>query len=196
MINRQTARMILKLFDCCFKRGVIDASEADNEHWCREFIEARRTQGDFSLLDVSDIYDWKEWRMILARWCRYTKNMKLCPLYLDKVYKENYYWSIFPIAMDFYILGVEEWLEYPNPYKIELFRYSASTHWKPMPRKGLQKITTDDKVSYVQQFAYERERLDPARGGSYVNFAQEIWAFTRPLPPDPLKGNNRYAEDL
>lgn len=187
MINRQTARMILKLFDCCFKRGVIDASEVDNEHWCHEFIEARHTQRDFSLLDVTDIYDWKEWRMILARWCRYSRNMKLCPEYLDRVYKENYYWSIFPIAMDFYILGIQEWLEYPNPYKLELFKFTPSVHWKPMPRKNLEKLTIDDKVSYIQQFAFDRERLDPEGNGKYTNFAQDMWAYTRPLPPDPLK---------
>lgn len=192
MINRQTSRMILKLFDTCFKKGVQDAYEADNEHWCQEFIEARHTRGDFGLLDVTDSYTWGEWRMILARWCRYTKNMKLCPKFLDRIYTTNFYWAIFPIAMDFYILGIKEWLEYPNPLKLEIFKYESSVHWKPMPRKGLQKMSTDDKVSYVQEFAYERERTDPDAHGKYTSFAQELWAFTRPLPPDPLK----HMEDI
>lgn len=187
MINRQTAKMILKLLDYCFKKGVEDAFDADNEHWCNEFIERRYAKRDFSLLDVTDSYDWKEWRMILGRWCRYNRNLKLCPDYLDRVYSQNFYWSIFPIAMDFYILGIQEWLEYPNPYKLELFKVTSNIHWKPMPRKTLEKMSTDDKVSYIQQFAYERERIDPEGNGKYINFAQEMWAFTRPLPPDPLK---------
>lgn len=195
MINRQTCKMMMKLFDVCFKKGVQDAFEADNEQWCQEFIEERREKLDFSLLDVRDSYDWKEWRIIIARWCRYTHNLKLCPEYLDRVYAENFYWSIFPIAMDFYILGVKEWLEYPNPHNLELFKFTHNEHWKPMPRKNLQKMDTNDKVGYVQEFAYDRERLDPNANGKYISFAQEVWAFTRPMPRDPLKGRN-YGKSI
>lgn len=187
MINRQTAKMLLKLFETCFKQGVIDACEQDDDYWCREFIEARRTQGDFSLLDVRDSYDWKEWRMIIGRWCRYTHNLKLCVLYLDKVYTKNFYWSVFPIAMDFYMLGIEEYLEYPNPINLELFKTKSGQHWKPMKTKIMQHMDRDEKVGYVQQFAFERERMDPEANGKYTAFAQEVWGFTRPLPPDPLK---------
>lgn len=187
MINRQTAKMLLKLFETCFKQGVIDACEQDDDYWCREFIEARRTQGDFSLLDVRDSYDWKEWRMIIGRWCRYTHNLKLCTLYLDKVYTKNFYWSVFPIAMDFYMLGIEEYLEYPNPINLELFKTKSGQHWKPMKTKIMQHMDRDEKVGYVQQFAFERERMDPEANGKYTAFAQEVWGFTRPLPPDPLK---------
>lgn len=189
IIKRKTAALLPNLFDYAFKKGVVDAYEMGNDYECREFIDKCRANSDFALLDMPDyVMTWREWRYHLTTWCRYAKIYKLSEELLDKITTINYAWVVFPVCMDFYLMGAEEWLENPNPIKIAEFKRTKKVHWKVVA-KHLQTMKRDDLLAYAQGFAYERIRHEANMEGkqlpnklAYMTFCQAIWALTRPLP--------------
>ena len=85
------------------------------------------------------------------------------------------------MTMRFYLMGVEEWLEYPNPLNIELFKHTKRIHWKPVP-SHMRNMTTQDILSILQEFIYERQKMsleNDLTECQYDSFARAMWAFTR-----------------
>ena len=85
--------------------------------------------------------------------------------------------------MRFYLLGIEEWLEYPNPTGIELFKKESKVHWKPVDQK-LRKITKNDLISYMHEFCYEYRRVPEDKRKmsltSFDGFSRAIHDLTSP----------------
>lgn len=190
-LNRTSAPSVLRLFDYCFKQGVLDACAMEDDYTVKEWLDARLRDGSYGLLsDIDTPYDWKRWRFILFRWCRIAKMTPLGENYIDRIRKPgSFYFCVIPICMRFYLMGVEEWLEYPNPNNTVLFKQKSKIHWKPVP-DHLKTITKNDFISYVQDFVYERERIhasaedeDAFKNDSsdkmYDSFREALWAVTR-----------------
>ena len=78
--------------------------------------------------------------------------------YIYKIVKKNYLWCLLPFCMRFYLMGIEEWIQYPNAAALERFKHEGRIHWAPQANSSLRKMTKSDIHSYMLQFAYEYRR--------------------------------------
>ncbi len=201
-LNRSTAPTIIRFFDLCFKHGVIDAYVFADDYGAREFVQKHKEAWDFGVLGEPDDFDWEMWRFTLYRWGRMNHFMKLAENYIYRITKKNYLWYILPFCMRFYLMGIEEWIEYPDPSKIEIFKNENKVHWKPVP-PHLRKITTNDFISYMQEFAYEFRRSPLSQGEDRImvtrtmdGYIQAIHDMTRKYGVKTIRIKDLEAEDI
>ena len=187
VLNRTTAPMVLRLFDLCFKRGVLDACDQDDDYASREFLEKHKSDGGYGLVYDDEDFDWKRWRFTISRMCRENRLTRLEEEYLSSSALRHrattFLYAILPITMRFYLMGVEEWLDYPNEAH-KAFFVEPNVHWKPVP-SHLRKINKNDFIYYMQEFVYERQRLhfeNDLTPKQYDSFAEAMWKFTRKCP--------------
>lgn len=157
ILNRTTAPVVLQFFDLCFKQGVLDAYKYGDDYEARDFMDRHKEAWDFGVLGDPEDFDWELWRFTLYRWARRHHFMKFSQNFIYRIIRRNYLWYFLPYCMRFYLMGIEEWLEYPNPSKIELFKKEKKIHWKPV-ESHLRKLMTCDYISYMQEFCLEYRR--------------------------------------
>lgn len=192
-LNRTTAPQVIRLFDICFKKGVLDACDQEDDYYVKEFLERHKEDGSYGLIYDDENFDWKRWRFTLERLARDHRLKSVGDGYISATrgYTKNFLFAIFPMTMRFYLMGIEEYLEYPNPNNTALFKQEAKIHWKPMP-SHLRKMNTQDFLSYLQEFVYERQTLkleDDLTERQYDSFAEAMYKLTRKyaVPYDPPK---------
>ena len=183
-LNRTTAPQVVRLFDYCFRQGVTDASDFGDDIAVQEWLDRRLADGQYGILsEYDEVFDWKRWRLVLYRWCRMGRLGGIGERYVDQIhrYKATSALALLPISMRFYLMGIQEWLAYPNPNNMALFKQSKKIHWKPVAQH-LKNIRTADYISYIQEFIFERvqkhfeDDLTPAR---YDGFATGMWRCTQ-----------------
>lgn len=157
-INRTNAPQILRFFDLCFKQGVIDACNYADDFEAREFLEKHKAAWDFGVLGEPDDFDWELWRFTLYRWGRANKFKHFVITFVYGITKKNHVWYFLPYCMRFYLMGIEEWLQNPNPVKLEQFKQENKVHWANVPA-AIRKITTNDMIAQMQEFAYLYRRV-------------------------------------
>ena len=155
-LNRTTAPQILRFFDVCFKRGVIDAMDYGDDLDTREFLQARKNEWSLGILGKEDS-SWQFFCSNLYWWARNAKLMTLAEKYFFALRKKDLSWCLLPYCMQFYLLGIEEWLDYPNPANIEIFKSTPKLHWSP---KGpIKKFIRPDYFSYLHNFYYQYSQI-------------------------------------
>lgn len=184
-LNRTTAPQVIRLFDSCFKRGVIDACSQDDDYGVKEWLERHKTTGGYGLVYDDENFDFRRWRFTIERWAREDRLGSVGDTYLNsqflRGYNRNFMFAVLPMTMRFYMMGVEEWLEYPNPLSLEVFRHTKKIHWKNVP-KHLKNITTSDFLSLLQEFIYERQRMhleNDLPDSQYDSFSVAMYKYTR-----------------
>lgn len=183
-INRTTAPQIIRLLDLCFKQGVRDACEMEDDFTAKEWLEEKLADGGYGTLPEKDFeFDWRRWRYTLYRWCREYKLGSVSDVCIDRMdrYRNTMAFVLIPVSMRFYLMGVEEWLEYPNPNNMALFMQNKKTHWKPVS-PHLKVMTTSDILSLVQGFSYEIqdkgfEKFIPR--SRFDDFGRALWRCTQ-----------------
>lgn len=194
-LNRTTAPQVIRLFDLCFRQGVFDACNQDDDYEVSEFLQRHKADGGYGLVYDDDEFDWRRWRFVIARWCREARLGSVGDVYIDspQLWKgqKTFLFAVIPISMRFYLMGVEEWLENPNPAKIAEFKLFKKTHFKQVPRH-LRSMKVPDFISYIQEFVYERQSLHlkhDLSDAQYDSFARAMWTLTKKYPPkyDPAK---------
>ena len=156
--NRGFARTAVNFFDLCFKQGVLDACNFGDDYTAKDFLDQHGTDWTFGVLGEPDDFDWRMWRFTLYRWGRTRGFMRFSEEYIYRIQGKGSQWSFLPFCMRFYLMGIKEWLEYPNPTGIELFKKSPKAHWKPVP-KGPKKMSVKDFIFYMQGFVFDYQRV-------------------------------------
>lgn len=199
LLNRTSAPSVLRLFDYCFKQGVFDAAAFEDDYTAKEWMECRLEKGDYGLLSETETpFDWKRWRFTLYRWCRDARLNSLAENYIDKVrqYQANALFAILPLSMRFYLMGIEEWLAYPNAIGMAKFKQEPKVHWKPVA-SHLRKMSTNDLISLVQEFVYERQSKEYEGDmikSRYDTFALGLWRCLQKYPV--YGGTEEETEDI
>lgn len=158
LLTRTTAPMAIRFMALCFKRGVIEGSELGNDIDAKEFYDEKSMDWSFGTLLHPEYTDWKAFRSQMYWWAREYRMKTLAESYLFRIRNKNYTWCILPYCMRFYLLGVKEWLDYPNPGRIELFKQSGNVHWDP--NAPIKSITRMDIISYLHTFEFDFRRLE------------------------------------
>lgn len=166
----------------CFKQGVLDAYKIGDDYAVRDFVEKHKANWSYGVLGEPDDYDWKMWRFSLYRWCRNYKLAQFAEQYLYEVKTFNYLYCPIVFGMRFYLMGIEEWLDYPNPVGIERFRQDPMAHWKPAAFGGSKKLTKRSIIVEMQEIAYQYRRRSASEwdvsGGVMVDFGTAIFDLT------------------
>lgn len=180
-LNRTSAPKVVTLFDVCFKNGVIDACKSGDDFECHDFITRHKDSFKFGVLGAGDGYDWQLFRFSVYRWARNAGLTTIAENYIMMIRKRNYLWCLLPYCLRFYIMGIEEWLAYKNPSRIEVFKKENKTHWDPA--SPVKRFTLPDYVSYLHEFAYEYRKIEPERQivgpGTMDVFCQALYSLTR-----------------
>lgn len=186
-LNKESVTQVVRLFDYAFKKGVVDACELDDEHTSRAFIERYDKEEVFGLLGDDITCTWHQWRYIVFRWCRYRGVTSLGEKYIDRLRTKNFLWVILPMTFRFYLLGISEYLAYPAPLRIEIFKNKTFVRWRPTER-GVYGLRKSDIINYVQEFTYqrrqwseERKLLEGVSDAVYDNFCELLWALSQPI---------------
>lgn len=157
LLTRTTAPQAIRLMCSCFKQGVLDACSYGDNIGAKEFVAQKRDDWSFGELGGAEEYDWQMFRNRLYWLARKNKQKSLAESYIFRIRAKNYTWCLLPFCMRFYLMGIEEWLRYPNPVRIELFKADGAKHWDPSePNKA---ITKKDIISYLHGFEYEYRSL-------------------------------------
>ena len=180
LLNRTSAPHVVRFFDLCFKQGVIDACAYDDDYGAKEFLYKHKEAWDFGVLGEPDDFDWEMWRFTMYRWARRNHFTKFSSDFIYRIVRKNYLWYFLPYCMRFYLMGIEEWLEYPNEINMEAFKGESKIHWKPVPRQ-LRKITVNDTISYMQEFCYEFRRSPLSSGDDRVMSPNAMDAFCQAI---------------
>lgn len=201
LLTRKNSRYLLSLLDFAYKQGVLSAYDADDERYCEEFVSKHKDGTSFGLLEVQgEDITWKEWRWTLTCWARQARVYLIAREYLDHIAGRNYLWAVLPVAFDFYLKGIEDWVKYPNPCNLEVFKNKPKIHWIVERRNDKKVIKNDEIVSEIQRICFERGRKDKGiKGGlsqcCYDAFASTIWTLTRKLPPAVIYNKKEVTSD-
>ena len=185
-INRKTAPEIIRLLDFCYKKGVVDAFELEDDGLVRDWYDEIKGSGRYSLVGFEDEkFDWKRWRFFLMRWCRDNRLKSLGYDVVDNIRKVcGFVYVIIPMSMLFYMDGVRAWLDYPNEIGLALFKQSVRQKWE----KGwppTRTVKNDEYILQIQEHIYEL-RNHPMSGMENLadknldNFEYAMWQMTRP----------------
>lgn len=153
LLNRTTAPQAVRFFWACFRQGVFDACEYGNDLDAKEFCERHGRDWSFGVLGVQEDCDWQMFRNQLYWWARRAGLKSLAEGYIFRIRSKNYLWALLPYCMRFYLMGIGEWLKYPNPGGIQIFRSRPMTHWDPS--SPVAKVTRVDIVSYLHGFEFD-----------------------------------------
>ncbi len=180
-LNRENGHRIVTFFDTCFKQGVIDAYEFGDDYGVKEFIAQHKRDFVFGILGSSDDFDWQVFRFALYRWARASRLKALAEGYIYEIRKKDNLWCLLPFCLRFYIMGMEEWLRYPSPVGIEIFKKEMKVHWDP--NEKVRKMSTFDFISYMHEFAYDYcklpEEKQPVKPIVVDGYCRAIYDLTR-----------------
>lgn len=180
-LNRANAPAIIRLFDACFRQGVLDSYAAEDDFVVREFLMAHKGKWTFGTVAEPEGHDWRSYRFILYRWARENGLTNLAENYIIMIRKMNYLWCLLPYCLWFYIMGVQEWISYPNTQGIEVFKMHKRTHWDP--NQKVKSFTRMDYISYMHEAAFEYKKLaddeKPVGDVTMDSFCQAIYDLTR-----------------
>lgn len=158
ILTRSTAPAAIRFMYLCFRRGVLDAYEHGNDLDTLEYYNGKVSDWSFGTLEHPEENDWRAFRSQMYWWAREFHMKGLAESYLFRIRNKNYTWCILPYCMRFYLMGVKEWLDYPNPGPIEIFKKTGKGHWNPnSPVKGMTRM---DIISYLHTFEFEFRRLE------------------------------------
>ena len=160
-INYYSAQVLMDLFDACYKLGVKDAIEVDNEMRCVEFCEEMYSAETFGRIIHNYKCDWREWKFRLCQMmCDMDKYRVQGLKFFESICSySNYLACALPISMDFYMLGIKDYCKNPNPSELIRFEHTPYTFWG---YKGNRKLKRDDFVTVLTGFCYDRIRVDEA----------------------------------
>ena len=157
ILNRTSAPQILRFFDICFKEGVIDAYEFGDDFGAKEFYNRKMSDWTFGFLGKEEDLDWKVFRNGLYWFARMRKMSTFADSYIFRLRQVRSEWCLLPYCMRFYLMGVKEWVEYPNPVNIEIFKGQPKRHWNP--NVGMKVFMRGDYFSYMHEFAHEYRQI-------------------------------------
>ena len=182
LLNRTTAPTTLRFFDACFKRGVIDACTYGDDIGTKEFLDKCSSELCFGILGKDDNMDWQAFRYEMYWLARTKKMTNLAESYFFRIRQVNYAWCVLLFCMRFYLMGISEWLSYPSPVNIEIFKSKPKIHWDPCCE--MKTFTKQDTISYMHQFEYEYRKMDnsikPIQDSMLGNFIQSVVDLSRP----------------
>ena len=129
LINNSNLRWVLILFDHFYKMGVIDAMEKTDQWQARDFVSRMRESGTYGTIDRDYSMGWKQWLALVRYECSLKKWNALRDLLACITSSRGYVATILPITMAYYLKGIEDYWDNPNPINKTLFLAKSFYQW-------------------------------------------------------------------
>lgn len=182
LLNRTTAPQILRFFDVCFKQGVLDAADFGDDLGVKEFYDKKVEDWSFGVVNGEQDMEWRAFLFTLYWWARKARMATLADKYFFAIRtKTNHAWCVLPYCMRFYLMGIKEWTEYPNPVNLEVFKSAVKLHWSP--KAGVKKFTKGDYFTHLHDFEYAFKQIPmeerPISDVAMQGFVMALFDLTR-----------------
>ena len=129
IINKSNLRWVLILFDHFYRMGVIDAMEKTDRWQARDFVSRMRESGTYGTIDRDYSMGWKQWLALVRYECS-LQNWKATRKILGCITSSRgYVATILPMTMAYYLKGVEDYWNNPNPVNKTLFLSKNFNLW-------------------------------------------------------------------
>lgn len=162
-LTRARAQMLLRLFMACYRRGVFEARQVNDEGLCREIIEQTSQTCVFGLVSAKVKPDPIYWQLrineiaeearLYQQWDKYCRSMGR--------YGANYLSVAMVLCQCFVNLGMKHYLESPKACDFTLFKEQGRVWWTV---SGIKKAHGSRIVEAAQNMCYDRIDID-AHGG-------------------------------
>lgn len=167
------------IFSASYKSGLIDAEDYGDEYYLKPFEEDVSKPGVYGRINSYERYDIEGWRIqiLLFPHCQYRDVRKFLLVPFDKNALVS---VVYPLAMDFYLLGVKDYFTNPT---IHDFGYLDNRRFERWTKDGLETLGKDELLSFVQIFSYNRKMIDKQKHtrkdhltlSQYELFAMRFW---------------------
>lgn len=129
IINKSNLKWVLILFDHFYRMGVIDAMDKTDQWQARDFISRMRESGTYGTIDRDYSMGWKQWLALVRYECslqnwRTTREILGCI-----TSSRGYVATILPMTMAYYLKGIEDYWNNPNPVNKTLFLSKNFNLW-------------------------------------------------------------------
>ena len=183
VITRDNVKPLLRLFDHYYKKGVKDAIERHDDFYCRDFVEQMRSSKRFGFLDTPYVMTWKDWRFYAYPECR-KKKLTKAAIVLDRIKTyTGHIAAILPMLMEYYLMGIKDWCEYPNSGKFVIFESTNYAKWSDKIKgRGFNAFYDEFLITIIERFHLEEGSEDALPKRAFDDLAELIWLLTRPLP--------------
>lgn len=129
IINGRNLKWVLTLFDHFYKMGVIDAMEKTDQWQARDFIARMRESGTYGTIEKDYSMGWRQW-LALVRYESSLQNWKTTRDILGCITSSRgYVATILPMTMAYYLKGIEDYWNNPNPINKTLFLSKKFNLW-------------------------------------------------------------------
>lgn len=129
LINKSNLKRVLILLDRFYKMGVIDAMEKTDQWQARDFVSRMRESGTYGTIDRDYSMGWKQWLVFLKCECTIQKMWTQRALLQTITSNSGYMFTIVPMTMAFYLKGIEDYWDNPNPVNKTFFLSKDFSLW-------------------------------------------------------------------
>lgn len=174
-----SCRAILQLLDDCYKWGVSDAAEVQNQSLCEEYINKYREPGVFGRVIYPYTVDWREWTLSLSHQARsrsYTGAMAKYFMLMGK-FGANYLSALVVAAQEIYIQGLKDYNAKPDRTLVPIFMDKQKVRWGHSLKPWHPRLLMED----VQMMLYTRLHYEEEMGykpklkrKQYLNFISSM----------------------
>lgn len=160
-ITTGTTTMLLQLFYLCYKQGVSDASDVNDNNLCKDFVNRMQDGHRFQIVGKDYFIDWVEWRSIVAMWASRISMRQIANRYFSEIRTYQHYDAVpLRICMDCYVMGVEDFTKFPERIGLEVFLFNDTFNrwrkaWEREPKRKIEHFN-DEVVLLIN----ERRRKD------------------------------------
>ena len=190
LINLKSYPQIVRLFDFIYKKAIMDCIDRDDVYACKEFVKERRSNKGYGMIEFEYEMTWREWKNTLYFFCL-KKRLNMVALILDYINSTStYYAVILPVAMEFYLKGVEDYID--CPYEDDYLRFSESPRevWGKPSEPHTERRMMDDMLQMVMNRRHYRFK-DPIKKAQaelkepsptcYDTFTECMWRLREAL---------------
>lgn len=186
LIDSTLMNIILSIFNTCYKQGVMDAEDVGDGELYASFEHELSVPGVYGRINDFDRYDIHGWRIQLLQML-FHKSEAHKNFLLRMDIKKDYINCVFPISLEFYLMGIRDYNANPTIHNFDLFDNDKMQRWT---KKGIDRVAKSDIMVWVQSFGFKRSQIDfnnhrPASFPKkrYETFAQRMWLAMQPKEP-------------
>lgn len=163
IVTRDTILRMIGLLDWCYRLGVKQARELNDEGLAREFLDKVSQTGVYGFLNEDGItMGWKEWTLRLMAKARMTSWNGAMTRYFSLIGSrpnQNYLGAFIPVSEAFYAKGVRDLIDNKQSFDYALFQEKTRVF---LTAKGFQNINVRRYVDEIQLCCFDLQRRDAA----------------------------------
>lgn len=161
VVTRDTILRTISLLDWCYRLGVRQAYEENDEGAAREFLITHSEVGVYGFLEDGLNVSALEWQLRMQQQARLDSLFGSMYRYFGRMkrYGTNYLSCLLPIAQMWHNRGVSDFTESPYACSLTEFDNKTRVWWT---KKGLRNINVREYVETIQLQCFELQRKHKA----------------------------------